>query len=163
MTATDEWADRDALREGIARVIDDEAWTFEPWNHTWRAVMKGRRDEALAKADSILSLIEAARRSKEGEGETSRYRPLDENEVAGLREGDVLRVILPPCGTGSFATKNEPPLGAEVICAGSIPYQNCVFLRDYEPGFGWHRSRFAFVRRPEAARHPATSDRGEPG
>lgn len=53
MTA-DCWADRDALREGIARVVD--SWAFSVVGnimHTERA--SADREAALAKADSILT------------------------------------------------------------------------------------------------------------
>ena len=66
MTAADCWADRDALREGIARVIDPDAWNNIGWRR--RAGYDTARDTArsLKKADSILKLIEAARHSQPG-------------------------------------------------------------------------------------------------
>lgn len=42
-------------REAIARIIDPEAWTFQPWNENWRLVMQDRQAKALAKADAILA------------------------------------------------------------------------------------------------------------
>jgi len=44
-------------REGVARIIDPEAWEFAPWNDNWTRVIAGRKDNALAKADAILSLL----------------------------------------------------------------------------------------------------------
>lgn len=74
MTAADDWAE---TREKIARVIDPSKWRvldsqFQHVLHRHRSyeVERFKDKDSLAKADSILKLIEAARRSDDvGEGE----------------------------------------------------------------------------------------------
>lgn len=68
MTAADCWADRDALREGIARIYDPTGWTVvdSARASSQPAIAERWAAMSLAKADSILKLIEAARHSQPG-------------------------------------------------------------------------------------------------
>lgn len=145
------------LREGIARVI---AGAFESGggaasghDFEWDAA------EALIIAQSvtgdILKLISAARRdalasrpeqesgsfSQEAKIPTEQTDNLSDHPLTDLKPGDLLTVVLPPVTGGGWVARNQPPLGAVVVSDG-LALTGRILLRDYEPDFGWHPSRF---------------------
>lgn len=61
-------------RETIARIIDEEAYTFRPWNENWRLAMANRQQDALAKADTILALRSNPQPGSEGKPVAWRWR-----------------------------------------------------------------------------------------
>lgn len=66
---------------------------------------------------------------------------LTDHPLTDLKPGDLLTVVLPPVTGGGWGDRNQPPLGAVVVSDG-LSLTGRILLRDYDPDFGWHPSRF---------------------